>query len=65
MNEIDPLEHPNPCPSCGGTYEEHTATCKTRKVHPEVVSTIDLIMENQRLKGEIFQLKLKLKELEK
>lgn len=44
--------------------KHHTPDCKTRKAQPEEVSMLDVILENQRLKGEIFRLKERVSALE-
>jgi hypothetical protein len=55
---------PNPCYLCGGEYGQHANDCKVPKMQPKEVSMIDLILQIEELKGEVFRLKMRVRELE-
>ena len=55
---------PNPCHWCGGEYGEHRDTCKRKRVEPQEVTLMDVILDIEKLRGEIFGLKMRVKDLE-
>lgn len=56
---------PNSCHQCGGDYGKHSDDCaynnyKAGKMVPREVSMLDLILEKEELKNELFGLKVQL-----